>query len=78
MKKVDYEQLYYDQLRENRILINEICKLKQENQVYKEMLKWRDETLHFYALILGINMILSNFVYKKTTLFSSFYNFIFF
>ena len=39
MKKVDYEQLYYDQLRENRILINEIGKLKKENQVYKEMLK---------------------------------------
>lgn len=39
MKKVDYEQLYYDQLRENRVLINEISELKLEIQVYKEMLQ---------------------------------------
>lgn len=39
MKKVDYEQLYYDQLRENRKMINEISELKLEIQVYKEMLK---------------------------------------
>ena len=39
MKKVDYEQLYYDQIRENRKLINQIKELKIEMQVYKEMLK---------------------------------------
>ena len=39
MKKVDYEQLYYDQIRENRKLINQIRELKIEMQVYKEMLK---------------------------------------
>lgn len=39
MKKVDYEQLYYDQLRENRKMIKEISELKLEIQVYKEMLK---------------------------------------
>lgn len=39
MKKVDYEQLYYDQIRENRNLINQIRELKIEMQVYKEMLK---------------------------------------
>ena len=38
MKKVDYEQLYYDQIRENRKLINQIRELKIEMQVYKEML----------------------------------------
>lgn len=39
MKKVDYEQLYYDQLRENRKMIKEISELKIEIQVYKEMLQ---------------------------------------
>lgn len=39
MKSVDYEQLYYDQLYENKKMINEISKLKQEIFVYKELLK---------------------------------------
>ena len=39
MKKVDYEQLYYDQLYKNRKMIKELEELKIENQVYKEMLK---------------------------------------
>lgn len=39
MKNVDYEQLYYDQLYENKKMINEISKLKQEIFVYKELLK---------------------------------------
>ena len=39
MKKVDYEQLYYDQLYENRKIIKELEELKIENQVYQEMLK---------------------------------------
>ena len=38
MKNVDYEQLYYDQLYENKKMINEISKLKQEIFVYKELL----------------------------------------
>lgn len=39
MKNVDYEQLYYDQLYENKKMINEISKLKEEIFVYKELLK---------------------------------------
>lgn len=38
-KKNDFEQLYYDQILENRKLIKEINELKQEIYVYKEMLK---------------------------------------
>lgn len=38
-KKIDYEQLYYDELYQNKELLRKCKDLEDENNIYKELLK---------------------------------------